>query len=340
MNDTWTYPADLVKKIPPQHYMHVMNNNTSIVRVEVGPQTYVCKDEESAVYGPTKMVVIAPRHYITIKNPVLKDENGEVIQDKFGMAKLAWGDEEIRLEQEPFPLYPGELWDKQVKPLRIIPANTALRLKATRDFHDKYADRERKAGEEWYFKGPGTYFPQIAVQELQLVKATVIQPGEALHLKANSDFVDQLKIQRFTGDEWMFDQPGAYLPSLQESIVKIVPAIVLTDKSALHLQATHQFVDEFGKTRYPGDTWLITKEDSETHIPHVYSRVKAHVPITTLTKRQYAIIRNPVNPVTGRFVLFEILVNNGSQTSTRKERDPKRGGIFFLATRRENRAYR
>lgn len=80
------------------------------------------------------MIIIPPRNYIVIKNPVIRTSEGGVAKDKFGMVKLAWGDEEIRLEsEEPFPLYPGELWDRQVKPLRIVPANSALKLQALRD---------------------------------------------------------------------------------------------------------------------------------------------------------------------------------------------------------------
>lgn len=80
------------------------------------------------------MIIVPPRHFITIKNPAIRDPvSGVVLKDKFDMVRLAWGDEEIRLEQDPFPLYPGELWDKLVKPLKIIPANSSLKLLAIRD---------------------------------------------------------------------------------------------------------------------------------------------------------------------------------------------------------------
>jgi major vault protein len=66
----------------------------------------------------------------------------------------------------------------------------------------------------------------------------------ALHLRAKSDFVDQTDTQRYTGDEWLYRQPGAYLPSIQETLVGLISPIILTDKKALHLQAVHHFVDE------------------------------------------------------------------------------------------------
>ena len=43
---------------------------------------------------------------------------------------------EIRFAQEPFVLYPGEKLVGEVTPLTVVPANTALRLRATRD-HDR-----------------------------------------------------------------------------------------------------------------------------------------------------------------------------------------------------------
>ena len=80
------------------------------------------------------MIIIPPRHYCIIANPIARDEKGKLITDKNGQVKLRHGDEEIRFEQEPFPLYPGEKLFGKVTPLQVVAPNTALRLKATRDF--------------------------------------------------------------------------------------------------------------------------------------------------------------------------------------------------------------
>lgn len=84
----------------------------------------------------------------------------------------------------------------------------------------------------------------------------MVQPGEGNHLKklyspfsalqlrANTDFVDRLGNRRYTGEEWIFNQPGAYLPLIGETVVGIVQPLILTDKKAWHLQAVHQFIDE------------------------------------------------------------------------------------------------
>lgn len=54
------------------------------------------------------MLMVPPRHYCVILNPVARDQDGTVLFDQSGQAKLRHADLEIRLAQDPFPLYPGE----------------------------------------------------------------------------------------------------------------------------------------------------------------------------------------------------------------------------------------
>lgn len=89
------------------------------------------------------MILVPPRHYCIIQNPVVK-----INED--GTAVLKHGDEEVRVAErysEPFPLYPGESLFGKVSPLQVVAPNTAIRLRAVRDFDDK------KAGDEYLFKG-------------------------------------------------------------------------------------------------------------------------------------------------------------------------------------------
>ena len=68
--------------------------------------------------------------------------------------KLRHADQEIRLAQDPFPLYPGEILKQVVTQLKVVPANTAMRLRAVLDFQEDDGTR-RLAGDEWLFEGPG-----------------------------------------------------------------------------------------------------------------------------------------------------------------------------------------
>lgn len=59
------------------------------------------------------------------------------MKDKDGQVKLRHGDEEIRFEQDPFALYPGEKLVGKVTPLQVVAPQTALRIKCIRDFTDE-----------------------------------------------------------------------------------------------------------------------------------------------------------------------------------------------------------
>ena len=102
------------------------------------------------VFGPERMIIIPPRNYCVIENPVLRDKDGEVLVDAAGQVRLSHADLDIRLAQDPFPLYPGEILKDPITPLTVVVANSALRLMAILDFEDDTGDK-RTAGDEWLF---------------------------------------------------------------------------------------------------------------------------------------------------------------------------------------------
>lgn len=60
------------------------------------------------LFMPVRMIMVPPRHYCVVINPVARDDDKQVLFDQSGQAKLRHADLEIRLTQDPFPLYPGE----------------------------------------------------------------------------------------------------------------------------------------------------------------------------------------------------------------------------------------
>lgn len=194
--------------------------------------------------------------------------------------------------QDPFPLYPGEKLYGKVSPLQVVAPNTALRLRAIRDFTD--GEVPRVAGDEWLFKGPGTYVPRVEVQVVEIVRAIIVKPNQALRLRSRKEFQDQSKTVRKAGEEWLVRDTGAYLPDVNEEVVETANAYVLTDKKALHLQALKTFTDVFKRERKAGEEWLVTLQDAETHIPDVYEKVIGEVKLTTLNSRQYCVVVDPV----------------------------------------------
>lgn len=280
-------------RIPPHHYIHVLDQNTNIARVEIGPLTYIRQDNERVLFLPVRMIMVPPRHYCVVLNPVARDDEEQVLFDQAGQAKLRHADLEIRLTQDPFPLYPGEEIQQDVTPLQIVYPDTALRLQALLDFEVDGGEK-RVAGDEWLFEGPGTYIPRKEVAVLETIKATVIRENQAIRLRARKEGVDRGGVRRVTGEEWLVSKVGAYLPGAHEEVIDIVNAFILTDKKALHVRALRPFKDAGGRERRTGEEWLVTMADREAHIPSVSEEVVGVVEVTTLSSRQYCVILDPV----------------------------------------------
>jgi major vault protein len=296
--------ASGVIRLKPQQYIHVLDNNTGVTRLEVGPQTITLRDHERLVLKPSPMIIVPPRHYCAVANPVLRNDEGTPVADQHGQIKLRYGDREIRLAQDPFPLYPGEAIEQDVTRLHVVETNQALRLRAIRDFSEAVTVTvegeietqtiSRTAGDEWLFEGPGTYLPRVEVEVLETVAATVIKPNQALRLQARQNCTDRLGNRRRAGEEWLVREEGAYLPGVDEEVIAIVKAYVLTERKALHLRAKRTFTDIFHRQRKAGDEWLVTISDAEIHIPDVYEEVVGEVGITTLGDREWCIVVDPI----------------------------------------------
>ncbi len=288
-------------RLKPQQYIHVLDNNTGVTRLEIGPQTITLGDAERLVLQPRRTIVVPPRHYCIVTNPVLRDNDGQLVADDYGQIRLKYGDREIRFAQDPFPLYPGEILEEDVTQLQVVKTNQALRLKAIRDFTETVTIAgesqtvTRTTGDEWLFEGPGTYTPRVEVEVIDTVTARIIKPNQALRLLARQNCIDRQGERRRAGEEWLVREEGAYLPGVDEEIVGTFNAYVLTELQALHLKAKRTFTDIFGQQRKAGDEWLVTFADAEIHIPDVYEEVVGEVKITTLSDREWCIVINPID---------------------------------------------
>ena len=60
--------------IGPYQYIHVLDQNSNVTRLEEGPQVFVRRDHEKVVQEKRKHIIIPPRHYCVIENPVLRNE--------------------------------------------------------------------------------------------------------------------------------------------------------------------------------------------------------------------------------------------------------------------------
>jgi major vault protein len=238
---------------------------------------------------------------------VVRDESGAPVLDSDGNYQLRHAQEEIRFSSEkeplpgvpkeaifdePFPLYPGEKVVKK-NPLIVVKPDEALLLKATHDF--QFGGETRQAGEEWLFRGPGTYIPHVAVSQVGSVNAYTIRENCALRVRARRNCVDSAGKSRVAGEEWLVTQIGSYLPSVDETILNMVKAHVLTDTVAIHLKAGREFLDAYSIQRKAGQEWLVTSKMAETHIPDVYEEFVQEVTLTSLNNRQYCIVLDPLD---------------------------------------------
>lgn len=279
--------------IAPWHYLYVRDTNKNIVRVENGPQRLTLLDHEQVVEGPTKMIMLGQRQYCRIEDPCVRNAQGKPIFDELGQIKLRHGDYELRFDNEPFPLYPGEKLVGSVQSLSFVPADVALRLRALRDFEENGV--RIQAGQEWLFRGPSTYVPHVTAHIVENVQAIIIRPNQALHLRARNECVDYKGVVRKPSEEWLVREVGSYLPQVEEVVVAKVEGRVLTPNKALYLLANTTFTDVYGIERKAGEEWLVTQNEAEVHIPDVNEKVVADVNLVVLDETQYVVIRNPVD---------------------------------------------
>ena len=63
-------PTNAVYRISPYHYIHVLDQNTNITRLEVGPKTYIKQDNETVAVGQTLMITVP--YVISLIREILK----------------------------------------------------------------------------------------------------------------------------------------------------------------------------------------------------------------------------------------------------------------------------
>ncbi len=280
-----------VIRIPPNKYIHVLDNNENIRRIVLGPDTFVKKEHETVIKGPEDMIVLPPGHYCVIGNPVVRDEKGVPKFNEYKEFQILHGREEIRKSEdytEPFPLYPGEELVKDITPYKVVENNTALVIRAIRDSGDKHA------GDRWLYTGPGVYVPKIDEEIEKQIEAIIIKQNQALKIRAIRDATIK-NVSRKAGEIWLEREQGAYLPSVDEEVITPIEGKVLTDKKSLHLRATANFVDKYGTDRKAGEEWLVTKDMAEVHIRDVYEDIVGEVKLVTLTKSQYCVVLDPID---------------------------------------------
>jgi major vault protein len=125
------------------------------------------------------------------------------VKSEYDEIKVRFEELEIRTASDypdPFPLYPYEELYQDVRSFTFLKDNEALILTATRPFIDEREGKvERFIGDEYLFKGPGTYVPKVEESIKSRIEAIIVLPNHGLLLKAKRDTVDALGETRKAG---------------------------------------------------------------------------------------------------------------------------------------------
>lgn len=221
------------------------------------------------------MVIVPPRHFVVVDNPVLRDKDGKEQYETYGQVKLRHGDSEVRFHSEPFALFPGEKLSGGVQPLHVVKENHALRLRAKRDFVDRYASVgeenveskekggkvSKKGGKNNENEGENNEFlEELSAPSSSSTSGVKTIASSAKSAKSQSTSSGQVK--RRAGEEWIFKGLATYYPQSEEEIVQSIQACVIKPNQALKLKAKDDCVDSEGKKRKAGEMWLVKKEGS------------------------------------------------------------------------------
>jgi len=290
-----------VISIPPFEYIHVLNKNTNITSLVIGPKNFALEDHEDIVSKVCeKMIIIPNLHFVQIQDPVELDQDGlPVFYPNTKLLKQNWSKVETRTREKfkaPFPLYPGEKLKFAPVAMDFVDGNSALHLRALLPFED--ASDKRAFGDEWLFIGPGYYVPRQEVEVVRTINKTIIDKNSALRIRAFRKCQDYLGNSRLAGEEWLVKECGLYLPTCSEEIVRLERAVVLDENTALHLEAVCDFEDELGVKRLAGENWILTSENCESHIVDIFERQVAIENRIVLGQDEYCVIINPYDSTT------------------------------------------
>ncbi|XP_069102265.1 major vault protein-like [Argopecten irradians] len=291
--------TDGIIGLKPHFYVHVTDLNKNITSLVIGPTTVVLKNNEQLHRGPLPMIKVPPGHYCVIENPCINYVPGQVCKNLLGQTQ-------VKFHQAPFPLLPGESlygapnyqmgresYMSAMKPIPVVKADHAIRLKAILDFEDEIG--KYQAGDQWQLNGPLSYKPRPEVEIEKIVDPVVIRMGEALKLRATQDFTDRNGTQRVTGEEWMHYISGAYLPDVFEEVLGIEKEITLTPDLGLRLRATQSTTDRLGVKRLVGEEWLVTGEDIDQYLPEIGVEIVNKENRVVVKKGEYCIVQDVVD---------------------------------------------
>jgi len=220
--------ANKTVKLERDYYIHILNHLTQLTRVVTGPVTFIRKDYEEIVDGPSKNTQLPPNAYVIISNPVIMNEDGSPQTDQYKCYKLQYGETEVRTSEkypDSFPLYPGEkLVTPTPLPYKVVTKDQAILIYVNRDYVK--SDKKMLAGTYYQENGPMTYIPRKEEDFVETKNKTVIKANTALRLQAKNDFTDRDGVERKNGEEWYYNKVGSFWSGIYEDILRVEKGVI------------------------------------------------------------------------------------------------------------------
>eukprot|EP00828_Plagiopyla_frontata_P033497 TRINITY_DN434_c0_g1_i3.p1 TRINITY_DN434_c0_g1~~TRINITY_DN434_c0_g1_i3.p1 ORF type:complete len:1103 (+),score=209.21 TRINITY_DN434_c0_g1_i3:125-3433(+) len=291
-------------KLQPYQFIHVLDKTTNLTRIEFGPQNYVEQPNEKVINSVQNMISLPLKSYCMINNPVqIINEDKYQFENLFGRNQLKVA--EKLTDCQPFPLYPNESIQGNVQRMMVVESGQMLKIQQLDDWEGK------KVGEQWLIKGPLVYYPNLHEKVITIINTFIMKPLQALKVKAIQDMTDCQGIERVAGELWLIRNRQSYLPQVNEQLLCVVTAKILTETVALHLKATNNFTDIYGIQRKTGEQWLLTYETSPYHILDIYEELIKEIELTVIGRLKYCIIKNPYDKEKKRNLIGRLVIKEG-----------------------------
>ncbi|KAM6032902.1 major vault protein [Chlamydotis macqueenii] len=180
---------DPVIRIPPYHYVHVLDLNSNVTHVEVGPHTYIRQDHErwvpwgggapAGTYIPRKEVEVAETLQATVigHNQAIRLRARKECLNRYGTRRVTGEEWLVKQVGAYLPGVYEEVMD--IEDAYILTDKKALHLRATRTFEDEQG-RVRRTGEEWLVTQAQSeaYIPDVFEEVVAEVAVTTLGPRQ------------------------------------------------------------------------------------------------------------------------------------------------------------------
>ena len=154
--------------LSPNQYVHILDNDSGIVRIEVGPKRIALRSNETII-ATHSLSMIKENQYCIIKNPYDYQSN-----------KNMMGERCVVEGPKALALHRNEVIES-ISEVHILKPNQALRLRCLVD--KKVEDKSYKAGDVYQITGPCRFVPDKDTEVLKVVDPIMINENEGIYVQ-------------------------------------------------------------------------------------------------------------------------------------------------------------